>query len=295
MIHSAYPTDENWHWQYHNRTDDMFMAPSQPYYEYQQVPAANPLGQPMGIFPESQRRAANEEWRVGGRARESWKVALPQQQPKPLPQEPPAPPPRRSFVQHHHDPYYGYDWSAAPMAPHQVSYYTDEPMSTELDTTHELPTPDLHIDPSPPASSSSTSSGHYGPPSLPIEQQQQQQQPTEKKKTTSKPEDNIRQITVQSINKEHMVWIKIDTTETGLSLANKIHTIATFRTRKIVSITTAAGRTIPLDHRPVFGSWMDMDDFQNGEEWKVEWCELDKGLVDRLVSKFIQVSGSRRK
>lgn len=103
------------------------------------------------------------------------------------------------------------------------------------------------------------------------------------------PEDNIRQITVQSINKEHMVWIKIDTTETGLSLANKIHTIATFRTRKIVSITTAAGRTIPLDHRPVFGSWMDMDDFQNGEEWKVEWCELDKGLVDRLVSKFIQV------
>lgn len=171
----------------------------------QQVPAANPLGQHMGIFPESQRRAANEEWRVGGRARESWKVALPQQQPKPLPQEPPAPPPRRSFVQHHHDPYYGYDWSAAPIAPHQVGYYTDEPMSTELgiihncsssflsmsfiycfiDTTHELPTPDLHIDPSPPASSSSTSSGHYGPPSLPIEQQQQQQQPTEKKKSTS--------------------------------------------------------------------------------------------------------------
>lgn len=91
-----------------------------------------------------------------------------------------------------------------------------------------------------------------------------------------------------------MVWIKIDTTETGLSLANKIHTIATFRTRKIVSITTAAGRTIPLDHRPVFGSWMDMDDFKNGEEWKVEWCELDKGLVDRLVSKFIQVRERQR-
>lgn len=108
------------------------------------------------------------------------------------------------------------------------------------------------------------------------------------------PENNTRQITVQSINKEHMVWIKIDTTETGLSLANKIHTIATFRTRKIVSITTAAGRTIPLDHRPVFGSWMDMDDFKNGEEWKVEWCELDKGLVDRLVSKFIQVSERER-
>ncbi|KAI7886190.1 hypothetical protein K492DRAFT_178338 [Lichtheimia hyalospora FSU 10163] len=150
----------------------------------------------------------------------------------------------------------------------------------------------LHNDPSPPTSSSSTSSSaHYGPPSLTTEQQQ----PIEKKKTASKPENNTRQITVQSINKEHMVWIKIDTTETGLSLANKIHTIATFRTRKIVSITTAAGRTIPLDHRPVFGSWMDMDEFKHGEEWKVEWCELDKGLVDRLVSKFIQVSGSRRK
>ncbi|CDH56773.1 hypothetical protein RO3G_15232 [Lichtheimia corymbifera JMRC:FSU:9682] len=262
----------------------------------QQVPAAAipQVGQPMGIFPESQRRVScnnNEEWRVGGRARESWKVALPQQQqPKPLPQEPPAPPPRRSFVQQqHHDPYYGYDWSAAPIVPHQFGYYTDEPMSTESDTTQELPTPELHADPSPPASSSSTSSAHYGPPSLPTEQQQ----PTEKKKT-SKPEDNTRQITVQSINKEHMVWIKIDTTETGLSLANKIHTIATFRTRKIVSITTAAGRTIPLDHRPVFGSWMDMDDFKNGEEWKVEWCELDKGLVDRLVSKFIQVRERQR-
>lgn len=89
----------------------------------------------MGIFPESQRRVScnnNEEWRVGGRARESWKVALPQQQPKPLPQEPPAPPPRRSFVQQqHHDPYYGYDWSAAPIVSHQFGYYTDEPMSTE--------------------------------------------------------------------------------------------------------------------------------------------------------------------
>ena len=99
-----------------------------------------------------------------------------------------------------------------------------------------------------------------------------------------------RQITVQSINPEHRVWIKIDTTETGLTLAHKIHTIATFRTRKILSITTAAGRSIPLDHRPVFGSWMDMDSFEHGEQWKVEWGDLDKGFVDKIVSRFIQVS-----
>lgn len=72
-------------------------------------------------------------------------------------------------------------------------------------------------------------------------------------------------------------------------MAQKIHTIATFRTRKILSITTASGRSVPLDHRPVFGSWMDMDDFQNGEQWKVEWGELDKGLMDKIVSRFVQV------
>lgn len=86
-----------------------------------------------------------------------------------------------------------------------------------------------------------------------------------------------------------MAWIKIEPTETGLTLAEKIHTIATFRTRKILKITTAAGRIVPIDNRPVFGSWMDMDNYVDGEEWKVEWGELDKGIVDRFFSKIIQV------
>lgn len=101
-----------------------------------------------------------------------------------------------------------------------------------------------------------------------------------------------RQITVQSINKEHRVWITVEPTETGLSLAEKIKTIATFRTRKILSITTAAGRAVPLDNRPVFGSWMDMDSFQDGEQWKVEWGELDKSMVDKIFSKVLQVNKS---
>lgn len=73
-------------------------------------------------------------------------------------------------------------------------------------------------------------------------------------------------------------------------MAEKIHIIATFRTRKIVSITTASGRKVPLDNRPVFGSWVDMENFQDGERWTVEWCENDRGVVDRLISKVVQVN-----
>ncbi|KAG1234449.1 hypothetical protein G6F68_002535 [Rhizopus microsporus] len=117
---------------------------------------------------------------------------------------------------------------------------------------------------------------------------------SEKKDTSAKNEKKTRQITVQSINKEHRVWIDVSPTETGLSLAEKIHIIATFRTRKIVSITTASGRKIPLDNRPVFGSWVDMENFQDGERWTVEWCENDRGVMDRLISKVVQAGGGKR-
>lgn len=100
--------------------------------------------------------------------------------------------------------------------------------------------------------------------------------------------EKVRQITVQSINVEHRVWIDVLPAETGLSLAEKIHIIATFRTRKIVSITSASGRKVPLDNRPVFGSWMDMENFEDGERWTVEWKENDRGVVDRFMSKIVQ-------
>ncbi|KAI8099194.1 uncharacterized protein BX664DRAFT_320624 [Halteromyces radiatus] len=104
---------------------------------------------------------------------------------------------------------------------------------------------------------------------------------------------NVRQITVRSVNKEHRVWIDILPTETGISLANKIHRIATFGTRKVLKITTAHGRVIPLDPRPIFGNWMDMNTFEDGEHWQVEWGDLDKSLVDKFFSKVIQVGGKR--
>lgn len=99
-----------------------------------------------------------------------------------------------------------------------------------------------------------------------------------------------RQITVQSINEEHRVWIDIAPNETGASLAHKIHVIATFRTKKILSITTASGRKVPLNRRRLFDGWADLENFQDGERWEVEWGDLDKSIVDRLLSKVVQTS-----
>ncbi|OAD69217.1 hypothetical protein PHYBLDRAFT_159876 [Phycomyces blakesleeanus NRRL 1555(-)] len=115
-----------------------------------------------------------------------------------------------------------------------------------------------------------------------------------KNKKDTSPERKVRQITVQSINKEHRVWIVVEPTETGLSLAEKIHQIATFRTRKILTITSASGRQVPLDNRPVFGSWSDMESFQDGEGWQVTWGDLDKSVVDRIFSKVVQVGGRKK-
>ncbi|CAO3651537.1 unnamed protein product [Cunninghamella blakesleeana] len=104
---------------------------------------------------------------------------------------------------------------------------------------------------------------------------------------------NMKQITVKSVNKEFRVWIDLLPTETGLSLADKIHHIATFRTKKVTKITTNHGRVIPLDARPIFGNWMDMSTFKNGDFWDVEWCEPDKSPMDKFISKWLNVGHHR--
>ncbi|KAI8636359.1 hypothetical protein BD408DRAFT_426279 [Parasitella parasitica] len=126
------------------------------------------------------------------------------------------------------------------------------------------------------------------PPPPPVSKENAQTADDKSKKKKEKSEKKVRQITVQSINSEHRVWIDVLPAETGLSLAEKIHIIATFRTRKIVSITTTSGRKVPLDNRPVFGSWMDMENFEDGERWAVEWRENDRGVVDRFFAKVVQ-------
>jgi hypothetical protein len=95
---------------------------------------------------------------------------------------------------------------------------------------------------------------------------------------------------VQSVNSEYVVWINILPNDTGLLLAERIRNIATMRTKKIISITSLSGRKIPLDNRPIFGNWMDVSSFQDGERWQVEWRDNDRGVVDRLFSKLVQVS-----
>ncbi|KAI8072420.1 hypothetical protein BC940DRAFT_140717 [Gongronella butleri] len=117
----------------------------------------------------------------------------------------------------------------------------------------------------------------------------------ERKKDENADSSKVRQITVQSVNREHRVWIDIQPTETGLSLADKIYHIATFRTKKIVKITTAQGRVVPLNARPIFGNWMDMSTFENGEHWDVEWTELDRSTVDKLFSRIVQQLGAKRR
>lgn len=98
-----------------------------------------------------------------------------------------------------------------------------------------------------------------------------------------------RRIRVQSVNEMHRVWIDVAPNETGYTLADKIHTIATFRTMKLISITTARGRPIPLTKQPVFTSWDDLQGFEDGEEWKVEWVPLERrNLVDRIMSRVVQ-------
>ncbi|KAI8370484.1 uncharacterized protein BYT42DRAFT_582592 [Radiomyces spectabilis] len=250
---------------------------------------------------------------------------------KPLPQEPPQPPPPRNSIPpggfvlpapppppiscqpvQHYAPYY----EAQPMPPTTYDNYYYSPM-TAIQESH-LPYPQSPANVTytssswqpvmsdlPPVSNSTfpsvapVATSSVTNPTSALTQPQSSSPPSSKKddkkskRKKDTPERKIRQITVQSINKEHRVWINVEPTETGLSLAEKIQIIATFRTRKILKITTASGRPIPLDHRPVFGSWMDMDSFVDGERWQVEWGELDKSVVDRLFAKVVQVGGRR--
>lgn len=68
----------------------------------------------------------------------------------------------------------------------------------------------------------------------------------------------------------HRVWIAIKPSDTGKTLAHRIHVVATLRTMKITGIKTAAGRDVPLDNTPVFPTWQDIETFHDGELWTFE-------------------------
>jgi hypothetical protein len=46
--------------------------------------------------------------------------------------------------------------------------------------------------------------------------------------------------------------------------------VATFRTMKITGLRTAHGRQVPLDNTPVFSTWDEIENFQDGELWTFE-------------------------
>ncbi|ORZ04641.1 hypothetical protein BCR42DRAFT_186132 [Absidia repens] len=115
---------------------------------------------------------------------------------------------------------------------------------------------------------------------------------SQKKSNELKVVDNTkRQITVKSVNEENRVWIDVLSTDTGASLAAKIHRIATFGTRNIIRITTAQGHEVPLTkRRPVFGQHdggVDIAQVAHGDYWHVEWVPLDPSLLNKVLSKLI--------
>ena len=76
----------------------------------------------------------------------------------------------------------------------------------------------------------------------------------------------------------YRVWIRVNPTDTGKTLAQRIHVVATYKSRKILSITTANGRDIPLDDTPVFDDWSEIEKHEDGAPWEVEWGPLDHGF-----------------
>ncbi|KAI8341164.1 hypothetical protein BC941DRAFT_201941 [Chlamydoabsidia padenii] len=87
-----------------------------------------------------------------------------------------------------------------------------------------------------------------------------------------------RHITVPSVIEDQRVWIRVHPTDTGKSLASRIQIVATYKTRKILKITTDKGRPIALDDTPVFKDWAGVMEMEDGAPWKVEWTVLDHNL-----------------
>ncbi|KAG0180271.1 hypothetical protein DFQ28_001507 [Apophysomyces sp. BC1034] len=86
--------------------------------------------------------------------------------------------------------------------------------------------------------------------------------------------------TLPTLPKSQRVWIRVHPTDTGKSLAQRIHVVATYQTRKILKIQTATGRLVPLDETPVFTDWSEVSRLNDGEPWRVEWGLMDNHLID---------------
>jgi hypothetical protein len=89
---------------------------------------------------------------------------------------------------------------------------------------------------------------------------------------------------VNSLNKGQLVWITIEPRETGEAIAQKIYTIAGFRTRKVRSICTGSGRQVVLGKKTfVFSTW----DHIHGEIWKIEWEPTKRNMFEKVLDKIL--------
>ncbi|GAN03882.1 hypothetical protein MAM1_0050d03338 [Mucor ambiguus] len=95
--------------------------------------------------------------------------------------------------------------------------------------------------------------------------------------------DDDRHITVASINPGQRVWIRIHPTDTGKDLAERIHIVASYQTRRVTKITTKQGRQISLDNKPLFEDWNEIINFKEGEQWTVEWVPIEHPYVDIIT------------
>ncbi|OZJ05884.1 hypothetical protein BZG36_00911 [Bifiguratus adelaidae] len=91
-------------------------------------------------------------------------------------------------------------------------------------------------------------------------------------------------IIVTSANDDGDVWIKVDPKDTGKTLAHRIYTIATFRTRKVVAMFDEKGRPVPIDKNvPLFKNWTDLANFKDGQRWRVLYGDgPEKSVVEKL-------------
>ncbi|KAI8967687.1 hypothetical protein BDF20DRAFT_917297 [Mycotypha africana] len=92
-----------------------------------------------------------------------------------------------------------------------------------------------------------------------------------------------RHITVASINPGQRVWIRIQPTDTGKALAERIQVVASYRTRRVTKIISKNGRDIPLNNKPLFDDWNELLNFTDGETWKVEWVPIENPYVDIIT------------
>lgn len=66
-------------------------------------------------------------------------------------------------------------------------------------------------------------------------------------------------------------------------MAERIHIVASYQTRRVTKITTKNGRNIALDNSPLFDDWNEILNFEEGEAWTVDWVPVESPYIDIIT------------